>query len=119
MKPHYLLILLALAMLAGGAVGLARTGSPIPLLINSALALLTLILALVVSRDSRRVLLAATVWVALCVLLYTYMTIIPPAAHNPSRPGSKYLFGSMALVALIVLVGLSGGLRRRRSQRRL
>lgn len=118
MKRHYLVMTLGLYVILMGVVGLIRTGSVVPVLITGSIALVTLLIAMFVQRGSRKALIFATVWAAINTLVYTYIAIMPVGAHDPNRSGSPYIFGSMAVVALVVFFGLTGELRRRRLPRR-
>ncbi len=115
MKKHYLVILLGLYMLAMGVLGYVRTGSTTPIYITGSLAVVTILLGLLLRTGSRAVLKTTIVWIALNVLLNTYMTVGRVAAHAEARPGSKWIFGSMAFLALLALAGLLPELRRRRT----
>lgn len=101
-----------------GLIGLFRTGSIVPVLITGSLALLTFLLGWLVYRGSRRALVIATVWAALNTLLFTYIAVVPVGPHDPTRIGSTYIFGSMALVAFLIFVRLTGELRQWRAPRR-
>lgn len=118
MKRHYLVMTLGLYVFIMGVVGLIRTGSVVPVLITGSIALITLVIALFVQRGSRRSLVIATVWAGLNTLVYTYVALMPIGPHDPNRTGSVYIFGSMALVALLVFFGLAGDFRRRRLPKR-
>lgn len=104
MKQYQIFYLLAGFVACIGLAGYLRTGSPIPLLINGIIGLITIVAGWTLAKRYSGGRLFAVIWSFICTGLYTYMTFMPVEAHTNPRPGSKYMFGSMALFSLIALV---------------
>ncbi len=118
MKRGYLVILYGLYVLAMGIVGPVRTDSVVPLLITGGIALATVFMGFWIVRSSRAALTVTTIWIAVQTLVSVYMTVGRIPAHDPSREGSEWIFGTLALFAAIVLVSLIGEFRRRHTSSR-
>ncbi len=103
MKLHYWIIALGVYMLAMGIVGYVRTGSPTALFINGGIAVATMVLGYF-AGGSPTLMKFCIGWVALNTVLLSYMTFKRIAAHSEVRAGSEYIFGTMAVFSLIVLI---------------
>lgn len=107
MKLHFWVIALGAYMLLMGIVGYIRTGSPTALYINGGIAVTTILLGYLWSRNLANSMgTVVLVWVALNTILLGYMTFKRIAAHAEARAGSELIFGSMAIFAMIVLIQL-------------
>lgn len=107
MKLHYWVIALGAYMLLMGIVGYVRTGSPTALYINGSIAVATMLLGYFWGRNLGGAMgTVVLVWVALNTILLGYMTFKRIAAHAEARAGSELIFGSMAVLAMIVLIQL-------------
>ena len=104
MRKKQLLYGLALFMACMGVVTWLRTGSFVPFIITGSIGLITGLLGLLVKRGSRTAFVAATGWLALITLLLGYQVFVTIGAHTNPRPGSKVIFGIMALAYLSCLV---------------
>ena len=104
MKVYYWVIALGIYMIAMGIVGYIRTGSPTALYVNNSFALMTLVFGFIALRGSLLFGKISLGWTGFLVLLMGYMTFKRVAAHANTKPGSELIFGSMALVALIVFI---------------
>lgn len=104
MKTHYWIIALGVYMLAMGIVGYVRTGSPTALYINGGFALTTIVLGYFNGGGSPLLYKITLGWTVLMTLMLSYLTVKRIAAHSQTRAGSEFIFGSMALFALIVTI---------------
>lgn len=104
MKQYQIFYLLAGFVACIGLAGFLRTGSPIPLVINCIIGLITIVAGWTLAKQINGGRLFAIIWSLICTGLFTYMTFMPVEAHTNPRPGSKYMFGSMALFSLIALL---------------
>lgn len=104
MGIYYWVIALGAYMIVMGIVGYIRTGSPTALYVNNSFALITLIFGFLATRGSLLFGKISLGWVGLMVLLMGYMTFKRVAAHANVKAGSEFIFGSMALLALVVFV---------------
>lgn len=106
-------------MILMGIVGYIRTGSPTAIFINGGIALVTVLLGYFMERGNPMLANVTLGWVGLVTVILSFMTVkrINAVMHGTAREGSEYIFGSMALFALIVLIvlirsrmsGASGG----------
>lgn len=108
MKPPLLVMILGGYMIAMGIVGYIRTGSPTAIFINGGIALVTILLGYFMGRGNVMLSNITLGWVGLVTVLLSFMTFkrVNEMAHGTARAGSEYIFGSMALFALIVLIVL-------------
>lgn len=104
MQIHFLIIALGAYMLAMGLLGYIRTGSPTALYVNGGFAIVTMILGYLTRNGNPTTYLVTMVWTSLITLMLGYLTFKRIAAHSQARKGSQYIFGSMALFALIVTI---------------
>ncbi len=104
MKIYYWVIALGGYMLLMGIVGYIRTGSPTALIVNNSFAVVTALFGFLALRGSLLFGKISLGWTGLMVLLMGYMTFKRVAAHANTKPGSELIFGSMALLALIVFI---------------
>ncbi len=104
MKLHYWIIALGVYMLAMGIVGYVRTGSPTALFINGGIAVATMVLGYFAGGGNATFMKFCIGWVALNTVMLGYMTFKRIAAHSEVRAGSEYIFGTMAVFSLIVLI---------------
>lgn len=105
MHLHYWVMALGGYMLLMGILGFIRTGSPTALYINGGIALATLALGYFWGRNLTGGLGNVVIgWIALNSVLLSYMTFKRIAAHAEARAGSEFIFGSMAVFAIIVLI---------------
>jgi hypothetical protein len=108
MKPSVLVMALGGFMILMGIVGYIRTGSPTAIFINGGIALVTVLLGYFMGRGNPMLANVTLGWVGLVTVILSFMTVkrINAAMHGTAREGSEYIFGSMALFALIVLIVL-------------
>jgi hypothetical protein len=105
MKVHYWVIALGAYMLLMGIVGYIRTGSPTALYINGGIATATILIGYFWGRNITGMMGNVVIgWVIINSLLLSYMTFKRIAAHADARAGSEFIFGSMALFSIIVLI---------------
>ncbi len=104
MKLHYWIIALGIFMLAMGIVGYFRTGSPTSIFIAGGIGVVTAILGYFVGGGSPLLWKVTLGWIGINTVMLGYMTFKRIAAHATARAGTEYIFGSMALFALIVLI---------------
>lgn len=107
MKLHYWVIALGAYMLLMGIIGYVRTSSPTAIFINGSFALATILLGYFWGRNPSATLgTIILVWTAIITVMMAYMTFKRIAAHAQARAGSEFIFGSMAIFALIVTIVL-------------
>lgn len=87
-----------------GVVGYIRTGSVVPIIINTVIAAITWWLAARMTQKKSGAIKAIIVWLSFTTLIYAYMTVGPMMGHEEPRPFSWLLFGSMALYSVVVLI---------------
>lgn len=105
MQINYWVMALGGYMIIMGILGFIRTGSPTALYINGGIALVTVLIGYFWGRNLGGVLGPVAIgWVALNSVLLGYMTFKRIAAHAETRAGSEFIFGSMAVFAVIVLI---------------
>ena len=104
MKTHYVIMALGVYMLAMGIIGYVRTGSPTALYINGGFALTTIVLGYLNGGGNTLLYKVTLGWTALMTVMLSYLTVKRIAAHSQTRAGSEFIFGSMALFALIVTI---------------
>ena len=108
MKAHVWIVILGIYMLAMGITGYVRTGSPTALYINGGIAVATIIIGFLVSKGIGAMRVVSIAWVGINTFMLSFMTY--KRLTNPdAREGSELIFGSMALLALIVLIVLLTG----------
>lgn len=91
-------------IVAIGLLAIYRTDSFIPLYINVGIAAVTLLIANLIRKGHEVARPVLTGWLAVLVLTYGYQAFKILAVHTNPRPGSKYIFASMAVMALLTLV---------------
>lgn len=91
-----------------GWLGLYRTGSWIPVIISSAIALITFALAYWRHTGAAGAMghWALVSWLVICLGLFLASAFEMVGAHTNPQPGSKWIFLSEALFALIALLAL-------------
>lgn len=119
MKPSVLVMALGGFMILMGIIGYIRTGSPTAIFINGGIAAVTILLGYFMGKGNPMLANITLGWTAIVTIMLGFMTFkrINAAMHGTAREGSEYIFGSMALFALIVLIvlirsrmnGASGG----------
>lgn len=87
-----------------GLVGLARAGSFTPLFVNGAIAAVTIWLGWLLGKGLRSVRGATIAWLVVNTAGLAYMAFEQIGAHAKSDTGSVFIFGSMALFALVSLL---------------
>ena len=97
---------LALYMVVAAIFGSYRTGSYIPLLILGSIGLVTLFLGLMTTKGGETLRKVTLGWLSLNILVEGYQAFWRLPAHPDARPGSSFLFGSIALFSLVVLAAM-------------
>ena len=105
MVTHYWVIALGGYMFLMGVIGYIRTGSPTAIFITGGIALVTVVLGMLWGKNPTSVLGTITLaWTAIITVLMAYMTFKRISAHAETAAGSEFIFGSMAVFALIVTI---------------
>lgn len=105
MNTHYWVIALGAFMVLMGIVGYIRTGSPTAIFITGGIALITSLLGVFWGKNPASMFGTITLaWTALITVLMAYMTFKRISAHADTTAGSEFIFGSMAVFALIVTI---------------
>lgn len=104
MYTYLLVVGLGLYMLVMGIIGYRRTKSPTALYVNGGIAVITIILGLLMSKENPFASTALPIWLALNAVMLGYLTIKRIRMGAEARGGSKFIFGSMTILTILVLI---------------